>query len=47
MEVGCGCVCAWSGAGGVRQWRRGSRGGGADGEREAGDALSMHGSRKK
>lgn len=34
------CVC-------VREWRRGGWGGGADGEREAGDALSMHGSRKK
>lgn len=32
------------------EWREGEEGrwkGGADGERETGDALSMHGSRKK
>lgn len=43
---GGGCVCAWSvgrGAGLEEGWW----GWGADGKREAGDALSMHGSRKK
>lgn len=36
------CVCAWSGGGaGVEE---GWQGWGADGEREARDALSMHGS---
>lgn len=37
----------WGGGGGVRlrEWR--GVVGGADGERETGDALSMHGSRKK
>lgn len=38
------CVRGVGGCAGVEE---GWRGWGADGEREAGDALSMHGSRKK
>lgn len=39
--------CGGTGGQGVVQGRRWVAGGGADGERETGDALSMHGSRKK